>query len=209
MTEKQSRFAPKYIVFLLFVVGLVGLDQVTKILVVNNLRPGRDEIKIIDGFLSIIHAQNPGAAFGFLGDKDPNTRLLVFGIFTVVAAGVLIHMLWQLPRSDRFQSAMLGLIFSGAVGNAIDRVHKRTVTDFIKVYTDNASLKTWLLEKVGTNEYPTFNVADSAIVVGVALFLLYYMFLDDSKDKDTAVLDDGDLRAEPPAEDPKASADAR
>lgn len=183
MSEAAGRLARKYWIFLAVVLGSVVLDQVTKILVYQNLKQGRDEIRIIDGFLSIIHAQNPGAALGLLGDRDPNTRLLIFGIFTVVACGVLLHMLWQLPREDRFQSAMLALIFSGAIGNAIDRVHKRTVTDFIKVYTDIPAIKSFLLEKVGTNEYPTFNVADSAIVVGVVLFLGYYMFLDDSKQK--------------------------
>ena len=190
MPDKPSPFAPKYLVFLLITVGVVALDQITKILVYTNLRQGRDEIKIIDGFLSIIHAQNPGAALGLLGDKDPNTRLLIFGAFTIVAAVVLLHMLWQLPRSDRFQAAMLGLIFSGAIGNAIDRVHKRTVTDFIKVYTDQETLKAWLTNHLGTNEFPTFNVADSAIVVGVALFLLYYLFLDDSKEKEPPILEE-------------------
>jgi len=194
----MSRFAPKYVVFVLVTVALVVLDQVTKLSVVAHLRQGRDEIKIIPGFLSFIHAENPGAALGLLGDREPNTRLLIFGVFTLVAAAVLIHMLWQLPRSDKFQSAMLGLIFSGAIGNAIDRVDKHTVTDFIKVYTDSPSIRAWLVSHFGTNEYPTFNVADAAIVVGVALFLLYYLFLDDAKDKDKSppVLDEPESKTE-------------
>lgn len=153
------------------------LDQASKIWVVMNLRQHRDEIKIIDGFFSIIHAQNPYAAMG-LGSviEDHTSRMLVFGAFTVVAVGVLLNMLRELEASDKFQSATIALIFSGAIGNAIDRFHKQSVTDFLRVYTDYPPAKAWLIERFGTYEWPTFNIADAAIVVGVAMYLLGYFF---------------------------------
>lgn len=189
MTSPSGSFldqlrSPKMIVFVLVSVLMIAADQVSKILVVKNIRYLRETIDIIPGFLSFVHTQNPGAAIGLFGDLPTTVRMGIFGIFTVLAVGVIISFLWQLPRSDRFQSLTLGLIFSGAVGNAIDRVHKQTVTDFIRVYTDWEPLKNWLENTLGTNEYPTFNIADAAIVVGVGLFLVRYLFLDDSDEAD-------------------------
>ncbi len=176
--------SPKMIIFILISVLMVVADQVTKIWVVKNVRYQRESIEVIDGFLAIVHTQNPGAAIGIFGDLPVNIRMTIFGVFTIIAVGVIISFLIQLPRDDRFQSLTLGLIFSGAVGNAIDRIHKQTVTDFIRVYTDHQGIKSWLIEHLGTNEYPTFNIADAAIVVGVGLFLVRYLFMDDSDDAD-------------------------
>lgn len=106
-------------------------------------------------------------------------RHLLFVVFTIVAAGVILDLFRKLPTTDRFMAATLGLIFSGAVGNAIDRIHKRTVTDFLKVYTDSPSLSDWLLSTFGTNEWPSFNIADSALVVGVILYIFHQLFLEE------------------------------
>ena len=180
---------------------LLVLDQISKIWVVANLRysgprlppPSMEkmmkglndmghnpsnpsEIPLIDGFLSFIHTQNPGAAMGMLVDFEH--RMYVFAVFTVVAIAVLWSMYKALPDDDRFQSVIVALITSGALGNAIDRVHKQTVTDFVKVYTEQPTLKAWCIDTFGTNEYPTWNVADSCIVVGVILYLVYYLFIE-------------------------------
>lgn len=170
MNQKYSLFA---LVTLIFVV----LDQATKIWVFRNIAYRTEEIELIPGFLSLVHAQNTGAAGGFLGDNE--YRMVIFAVFTVVAVGVLLHMLWELPQDDRFQTTALGLIMSGAVGNAIDRVHKQSVTDFVRVYTEHESLKPWLIEQFGTYEWPSFNVADAAIVVGLGLFGVHYLFLQE------------------------------
>ena len=172
--------ATKYKVFGLLSVLMLVLDQVSKIWVVNNLRLHIDEIKIIPGFFSIIHAQNPYAAMG-LGSviADQTMRMMLFGGFTVVALLVLIKMLVDLDKDDKFQSATIALILSGAIGNGIDRVHKQSVTDFLRVYTDYTPLKNWLISQFHTYEWPTFNIADSAIVVGVSLYLLGFLFEKD------------------------------
>ena len=191
-------------VFLAVAAAAVALDQVTKILVYLNLRQGRDRIEVVQGFLAIVHAQNPGGAIGLLGDWPTPIRLGVFFVFTVVAVVVIVSMVWQLPRSDRFQSGVLGLIMAGALGNAIDRAVKQTVTDFILVYTDAPSLSGWLHRHHLPSEYPTFNVADSALVVGVGLFLVRYLFLDDAKEADEPDEPAGD--ASPPADPPAGTA---
>lgn len=156
------------------------LDQVTKFWVYNNIAYGSGEIDIIPGFFSLVHAQNPGAAFGIL--RDSPYRHWLFGVFTVIAVGIIVDLVRKLPSTERFITGTLALILSGAVGNAIDRVHKGTVTDFLKVYTDSPSLKPWLIRNLGTNEWPSFNVADSALVVGVCLFLAHYLFIEDPEE---------------------------
>jgi signal peptidase II len=168
-------------IFLAISVTSLLLDQASKIWVVTSLRLGIDEVKIIPGFLSFVHAQNPFAAMG-LGSviSDTTLRMGLFAGFTVVAMGILLNMLKDLPGEDRFQSAIIAMIFSGAIGNAIDRIHKQSVTDFIRVYTDYPPVKNWLLERFGTYEWPTFNIADAAIVVGVVLYLIGYLFEKDS-----------------------------
>lgn len=163
------------------------VDQITKIWVVNNIAYRTQEIKIIDGFFSLVHAQNRGAAGGILSDFE--YRMPFFAVVTVIALGVLWQMYNEIPDEDRFQATALGLIFSGAIGNAIDRVHKQSVTDFLRVYTEHETLKPWLIETVGTYEWPSFNVADSAIVVGLCMFFIHFAFLQE---------EDEELETDPP-----------
>jgi signal peptidase II len=138
-----------------------------------------EEITVIPGFLSFIHAQNPGAAMGLaLGFEY---RLPMFYAFTAVAVYVLVKMYRELEANDRFQTVTIALILSGALGNLVDRLHKSTVTDFIKVYTEYPPLESWLVATFRTNEWPTFNVADAAIVVGVGLYLVHYLFFEKDK----------------------------
>lgn len=171
------------LVFLVTAVLGVIADQATKAWVVANVALYRDEIDVLPGFLSIVHAQNPGAALSLL--RDFAYRHYVFAVFTVIAVIVIVDMFRKLPRSDWFMAGTLGLILSGAVGNAIDRVRQQYVTDFIRVYTEQATLRDWLVGTFGTNEWPTFNVADIALVVGVALFALHHVFVKD-EDRDEA-----------------------
>lgn len=173
---EKALLAPKNLVFA--AVALVGflVDQVTKWWVVNNIELHRGEIKIIDGWLSVVHERNEGAAFssfeGWFG---------LFVIFTIVAVGVLLDLQRRLKADRLFMAATLGLIMSGALGNFADRLRFRYVIDFIRCYTDHPSLKAWLVENIGTNTYPIWNVADAAILVGVVLFLLYSTFNGDEE----------------------------
>ncbi len=178
---------PRNIVFVVITVLGVLADQLTKWWIVANVELGTGEIVIFDGWLSLVHAQNPGAAFGLL--RGFEYRHWVFLVFTLIAGGVILDLLRKLPKSDWFMSLTLGLIFSGAVGNAIDRVRQQVVTDFIRVYTDDPGWKQWLVETVGTYEWPSFNVADAALVVGVAFFVLHELFIGSTTDDDAAKAD--------------------
>lgn len=168
---------PRNIVFVsVTVLGLV-LDQVTKWWVVANLRQDIDEISVVPGLFALVHRQNPGAAFGLF--REFEYRHWLFLVFTLVAGGVILDLFRRLPPTDRFMSATLGLILSGALGNAVDRVAKQTVTDFLKVYTDIPAIANWLRSNGLPNEWPSFNVADAALVVGVGMYLFHQLFLED------------------------------
>jgi signal peptidase II len=181
-------------VFLITLVVGTVIDQLTKWWVIQNIRlsgvhPSTipewsaelpTNIPIIPGFLDLVHRQNPGAAFSFLADFE--YRHYLFLTFSVIATVIVLDLVRRLPKTDVFMSMTLGLILSGAFGNAIDRVRQKVVTDFIRVYTDNPDWVSWLRDTFGTAEYPSFNVADANLVVGVLLFLIYTTFFDDTKE---------------------------
>ena len=165
---------PKNLAFLAVTVLGTIADQATKEWVIANVELHRGEIFLYEGWLSIVHERNTGAAFSsFEGWQG------MFIVFTIIAIGVLVDQLRRLRPDAVSMAATLGLILSGALGNFIDRVRFGYVTDFIRVYTEHPSLSEWLYETVGTNTYPIFNIADSSILVGVILFLLISTFGED------------------------------
>ena len=188
---------PKVVIFLAVALVGIALDQATKYWVRTSEAINNGGIDVIPHALQLVHAENPGAAFGMLGSLPTAARLGVFGLFTLVAVGVIVDLFRRLPPKDVFLSTTLGLILSGALGNGIDRLHKSTVTDFIRFYTDNEGWVTWLEAKIGMAEYPSFNVADINLVIGVVLFMVHYLFLEDrSADKATPREDDPAALAE-------------
>jgi signal peptidase II len=138
------------------------LDQLTKALVLEHLPLGAG-ISLIPGFFDLTHVQNPGGAFGFLAGLSPGPRGLLFTAVAAVAAGLIVAVYRQTPAEQMLMRVGLALVFGGAVGNLIDRLRFDAVVDFLDVY-------------VGELHWPAFNVADSAITVGVCLFALQMLF---------------------------------
>lgn len=134
--------------------GVVVLDQITKAIVTARI-PLHGTIPVIRGFFDLTHLKNTGAAFGVLAAAGSARPLLVTLLAVAVFAGVLAWSLTTPPEHRLLQTA-LALVMGGAVGNLIDRVRFQSVTDFLRFYVDR-----W--------EWPSFNVADSAISVGVVL----------------------------------------
>lgn len=163
--------SPKTLWFVGTTTLMLALDQGTKVWTQQTFAERRPDIEVIPGFLSFTHAENPGAAFSTLADSEH--RMYVFGIFAVTAVIALVYMWWQLEPKERFRAAAIGLILSGALGNSIDRVYKQSVTDFVKVYWGpEGAVRSWLESTFHTNVWPIWNVADAAILIGVALFFI-------------------------------------
>ena len=165
--------SPKTVIFAASSIVLLAADQATKAWVRGHLAL-REDVPVIDNFLSISHATNRGAAFSALANFE--YRLQVFYVFTAIAVGVLVHAFRQLPPEDRLQSFAMGSILSGAIGNLIDRIMAGEVTDMVKVYFGSGPAKSWCIEHFGTNVYPIVNVADAAIVGGVCIFAVASLF---------------------------------
>ncbi|MEW6594833.1 MAG: signal peptidase II [Thermodesulfobacteriota bacterium] len=153
---------PSYWPLILWGGGVVALDQFTKWLIQANFLL-HDSREIIPGFFNLTYVTNTGAAFGILAGEQSTLRMLFFVAIAVVALAVIILGWRQLCGEQRLMPHALGLIAGGAVGNLIDRVRFGAVVDFLDVYVNNY-------------HWPAFNVADSAICVGVGLFLLGSFF---------------------------------
>jgi signal peptidase II len=138
------------------------LDQITKLAIVNRLAL-HDSIPVIDGFLNIVHARNPGAAFSFLAGAPPWFRSVFFPTITIVAVVVVVSVIRRLPPQDRLLRLALSGVLGGALGNLCDRLRYGEVIDFIDVYWRG-------------HHWPAFNVADSSITVAVTAVVLQTLF---------------------------------
>ncbi len=165
----------KAVVFTLITALSLVADQLSKWLVRENVAKAIERVDVIPGFFQLVHVENTGAAFGLLNDWEH--AMWVFAVFTLVALAVLASLYREVEADARWMPAALGFILSGALGNGIDRLHKQAVTDFLRVYIDHPSVRSWLLENLGTAEYPSFNVADCSISIGVAMFVYAEIFL--------------------------------
>ena len=153
----------KKLAFLAIVAGTVlVLDLLTKMLVLAHLPLGAG-IPVIPGLFDLTHVQNPGGAFGFLATLGPQARGVIFILVSVLAVAVILWFYMQTPVQQRWLAFGFALIFGGAIGNLVDRLRFGAVIDFIDVY-------------IGDLHWPAFNIADSAITVGVAILAFHVMF---------------------------------
>lgn len=138
--------------------AVFALDRVTKRLVEQRLSFA-DTLPVIPGFFDIVHSENRGVAFGILNDSTLPWRTAALVFLSAAAVAVVSVLLWNASRMDRLSMWGLALILGGAAGNVFDRLLWGQVTDFLEFY-------------IGPYHWPTFNLADSAIVIGSGLFLL-------------------------------------
>ncbi|SFG23150.1 signal peptidase II [Halobacillus alkaliphilus] len=150
-------------VYYLIAIAIIILDQWTKWLVVSNMKIG-ESIPIIENFFYLTSHRNQGAAWGIL-----QGQMWFFYIITIIVIGVVIYYMQQFAKESRLAGVALSLILGGAIGNFIDRVFRKEVVDFADTL-------------IFTYDFPIFNVADSALVVGVILVMLATL-LDERKKK--------------------------
>jgi len=137
----------------------LALDQITKTVVVATLSYV-DRVSVIEGFFYLTHVRNPGAAFSLFAEAPAEVRAPFFLVTTLIAIGLIVSFFRKLSPGDRLSALALGLILGGAVGNLLDRLIYGAVVDFLR-------LQLW-----GGYSWPDFNVADSSIVIGVALLVI-------------------------------------
>jgi signal peptidase II len=157
MTNSSARAT--HFLLALFV---VLLDRWTKRLVAARIAM-YTHIQVIPGFFRITHTENTGAAFSLFADSPSHWKTAMLISFSVVAMIVVSVLLWKQSRALTMTGVALSLILGGAVGNLWDRVASGRVADFLLFY-------------VKTYQWPVFNLADSAIVVGASLLVLEIIF---------------------------------
>ena len=143
----------------LWIAGVVvALDQVTKALV-DDFMTLHESRTIVEGLVRLTYVQNRGAAFGILSEAGLPYQSLMFSVVSLLALLAIALYAWRMPVQSRLPQTALALVMGGAIGNLLDRARLGYVIDYVDVY--------W-----GAHHWPAFNVADSAITVGVALLVL-------------------------------------
>lgn len=147
-------------IWILIIAAIILLDQAVKWVIIQNFAIG-GYTTVIRGFFEITHWRNTGAAWGIL----QNGKWL-FIPMTIVVSAVMVYLIFKSKK--RVLKLSLSFIVGGAVGNLIDRMFRIGVIDYLRVY-------------IGKYEFPTFNIADSFIVIGTGILAYYLLFMYDEK----------------------------
>lgn len=146
---------------LLSTMGVAGADLISKVLIVERLPIGSVR-PVIDGWFNIVHLRNPGAVFGLGAALGRALPWLLTGASAIIAVIVLVSAL-RTPLSDRWTQIGFHLVLGGAIGNIVNRLTLGPVVDFLDLYVRTGN---------GEHHWPAFNVADSAICIGIGVLLL-------------------------------------
>ena len=145
-------------IVLTVILGAIALDLLSKYLTLQLLVPAGGEVTVIPYILNFCYVENTGAAFGML----KNHRWIFMTLSVLLIIGLLFYLKCSGIKHKLFLIS-LSLIIGGGIGNMIDRVFVGYVVDFIKV--------TFI-------DFPVFNIADSAVVVGAVLLVVYFCFFE-------------------------------
>lgn len=162
MTAERA-FGKKYMILIAVTIAVAAIDQYTKMIVHSTFDLG-ESIRIINNFFNFTYVRNTGAAFGILGTSHETFRQVFFLSIPPIAVGIIVFFLYNLPESEKLEIYALSIISGGAIGNYIDRIRFGYVIDFLDFHIAN------------TYSWPAFNIADSAIVIGVGI-LTYLMIV--------------------------------
>jgi signal peptidase II len=167
MTKNSARA-----LYLMIALVVVLLDRWSKHVVAQRIRLYA-YIQIIPGFFRLTHTENTGAAFSLFDDSHAHWKTGLLIAFSVIALGVVSVLLWKNERAHIVTGIGLALIMGGALGNLWDRLARGRVVDFLLFY-------------VKRYQWPVFNLADSAIVIGAGLLVLEILFHKSSGQEEIA-----------------------
>lgn len=156
-----ARPRPNALIWLLLSAVIIIADQWSKAWVLSSL-PEYEPVVVIEGFWNWFRTYNTGAAFSFLSDAG-GWQLWFFTALAVGISGLMAYWMWGTARGAWRSAVPYALVIGGAIGNVIDRVMHGHVVDFIQWH-------------IGDHYWPSFNIADSAIVVGAVGIALFGLF---------------------------------
>lgn len=153
-----------WLIQIIGIVLLFALDQLSKMAVTMNMSLGHS-IEIIDGFFSITYVRNTGAGFSILEGK-----MEFFYLITIIALVILGYLLYRSQKDPWYGKLSFVLMIGGTLGNFYDRITHKYVVDFLDF-------------NIFGYDYPIFNLADTFLVIGVALFIISYILEHRSKNR--------------------------
>lgn len=163
--SKKPTVKLKYLILAVLSVLIIALDQITKYWVISKFQLG-ETLPILFNFFNLTYVQNRGAAFGILATANPAFRVPFFIIVPLIALFSIAFVFRRIPDSEVKLSSALSLVIAGAIGNLIDRLSLGFVIDFLDFHWK------W------SYHFPAFNIADSAICIGVGILMLDLLIQD-------------------------------
>ena len=157
----------KYRILLIVFLVVIALDQSTKLMIQQTL-PLHKTVEIIPGFFNLIHVRNTGGAFGIFGGEKGPVGSVLFVVASLIAVGILVVLFLRVKEHEKMLTFSLALLLSGAIGNLLDRLSYGEVIDFLDF-------------QVSLYHWPAFNVADSAISIGIGLMALELLIKEQKK----------------------------
>jgi len=154
-SETPASSPPTILWFWLSAILILVADLVTKAIVADQLPIGGPHVEVLGDFFRLRHIRNSGGLFGLFPGNA-----IYFAVVSGVAVAVIVSVVYRSRDRDRLQQLALGLVLGGALGNLHDRIRFREVVDFLDV-------------GVGAHRWPTFNVADSGVTVGVTILVIW------------------------------------
>ena len=157
----------KYWILVIVCAVVLFLDQWTKAAILEKL-PLHQRIAVIPGFFDLTHVRNTGGAFGIFGGEKSGLGGFLFLAVSIVAIGILLVLFIKSKENEKTLGFAYSLILSGAFGNLLDRLRLGEVVDFLEFY-------------VSSFRWPAFNIADSAICVGIGLMALELILKEEKR----------------------------
>lgn len=160
------------------IVAVILLDQITKYIIKTNMSLG-ESIPVLGNFFCITYVENPGMAFG-VRISNP----ILFSALSIFAALLVFYYLYRLRNEGWLIQSALSLIAAGAIGNLVDRFVHGKVVDFFDVEFFDISIPAFSLFGIhfpgySLTRWPVFNVADSAVTIGMIILIFYIIFIGD------------------------------
>lgn len=152
----------KHIPYFILIVVLFATDQISKFLIARNILLNTSK-EVIPGFFQLVHIHNKGAIFGFFSQSGSRFVYIFLTLASLVAMVLVVYYFFKASPGEKLLKVSLSLIIAGALGNFADRIFKGYVIDFLDV-----SVRGW--------HWPSFNVADSFLSIGIALMIISMIF---------------------------------
>ena len=154
--------------FIIITASVIVVDHVVKWIIKTNMYLNQT-INVVGDFFTISYILNSGIAFGLFDDNPSPFKTPLLIVISIVALGIILYIFLSLPKNIRGAGLSMGLIFGGAIGNIVDRVLRGEVVDFLDVDFPNIRIPAL---NIHMTRWPTFNVADSCVLVGIIMLLV-------------------------------------